>query len=132
MIHAYFFMEKGSEEREEHGKNFISMMEEINKKEQSKITVYHNFLEEVDYYRTHHWECEKCKLLIKRSMNRAPSKNDYWWDNHFKNCGSAVFFKIKEPQKDPKKNSKRKNKNNSKISSQKNTLDTWVLKKNKK
>ena len=30
-------------------------------------------------------------------MNRAPSPNDYWWENHQRTCG-GIYTKIKEPE----------------------------------
>ena len=35
--------------------------------------------------------------MVRRSINRAPSKNDHWWAEHQATCG-GTFVKIKEPE----------------------------------
>lgn len=35
--------------------------------------------------------------MVRRSINRAPSKNDHWWAEHQAICGGS-FVKIKEPE----------------------------------
>lgn len=117
MIHAYLFVTRNFKDNSSHGPEFTKIMEDINKKEGTNITVYHNFHEEVDHYRTHWWQCEKCKKVIKRSMNRAPSKNDLWWNEHITSCGGN-FIKIKEPEKKKEK----------KIEKAKNTIEKYLLK----
>ncbi|KAJ7411186.1 sprT-like domain-containing protein Spartan [Willisornis vidua] len=71
--------------------------------------IYHNFYDEIDLYRQHWWRCNgPCQNrgpyfgYVKRSMNRAPSANDLWWDEHQKTCG-GTFTKVKEPEKSSKK-----------------------------
>ncbi|KAA8497360.1 SprT-like domain-containing protein Spartan [Porphyridium purpureum] len=92
------------------------------------LTVYHSFTNEVDFYLTHVWKCDRCGKVIKRSMNRAPSEKDcraYRVDgrlwkhdgsphhnynrcgdstcaphNHIRSCG-GVYVKISEPAKTP-------------------------------
>ena len=55
-------------------------------------------------YKQHWWKCNGlCRHkppffgIVKRAMNRAPSPNDYWWENHQKTCG-GIYTKIKEPE----------------------------------
>ncbi|CAF0850824.1 unnamed protein product, partial [Didymodactylos carnosus] len=86
MIHAYLFVTKNNR-------------------------VYHNFIEEFHHLRQHWWRCNgKCQQwapyfgYVKRAMNRAPSKNDFWFATHQERCGGE-FIKVKEPE--PKE--KRKN-----------------------
>lgn len=66
--------------------------------------IYHDFYDEVDNYKQHWWLCNgPCQKkppyfgLVKRSMNRAPSPHDFWYNDHNKNCG-GTFSKIKEPE----------------------------------
>ena len=65
--------------------------------------IYHTFHREVNSYRQHWWRCNgACRSrppfygYVKRSMNRAPSKQDFWWEEHAKTCGGR-YTKIKEP-----------------------------------
>jgi len=65
--------------------------------------VYHSFHDEVDHHKTHWWKCNgPCVSrppyygIVKRSMNRPPGKNDFWWADHARNCGGS-YTKIKEP-----------------------------------
>jgi hypothetical protein len=108
MIHAYLFMTKNNKDSSDHGSIFQSWMNKINQEENTKITIFHTFHDEVDYYRVHWWECEKCLLVIKRAMNRAPSRHDNWWAEHVMKCGGN-FKKTKEPEKKEKKEKKEKN-----------------------
>lgn len=68
------------------------------------ITVYHSFHDEVSHFRTHWWQCDKCKYIIKRAMNRAPGPSDWWWPRHQSECGGS-YTKIKSPpvSENPKK-----------------------------
>ena len=66
--------------------------------------VYHSFHDEVNHYKQHIWRCDgACRDrrpyngFVKRSRNRAPSKNDLWWPDHQANCG-GTFVKIHEPE----------------------------------
>jgi len=109
MIHAFLFIERVEAGRDGHGPRFVDKMKEINSNTGLNITVYHSFHDEVDFYRTHIWKCNgKCNKkppnfgLVKRSMNRATGKNDYWWREHEKNCG-GVFEKIAGKGKEDKK-----------------------------
>ena len=69
-------------------------MESINAVTGLKITVYHNFKDEVDHYRQHIWRCNgKCRNdppyfgYVKRSMNRKPQPADFWFKEHKRRCG---------------------------------------------
>jgi SprT-like domain-contaning protein Spartan len=84
-------------------------MRRINKLANTNITVYHTFHDEVNYQRKHIWRCTgSCRDrkpfygYVKRSMNRAPSKNDTWWSQHAASC-SGSFEKISEPEAYTKK-----------------------------
>lgn len=89
----------------------------INKSAGTKITVYHNFRDEVDYHRTHVWKCNgPCQYqppfygIVRRSMNRPPQKADTWWGRHQLKCG-GTYTKISEPEKKntmPKKKQREK------------------------
>lgn len=103
MIHAYLFLTKRIRDHDGHGADFQFHMQRINQLAGSRITVYHNFHDEVDYYRKHVWQCTGvCAQsppyfgLVKRAMNRKPSPADYWWKQHESSCG-GVFVKISEP-----------------------------------
>ena len=107
MIHAWVQIENldQSDDRSGHGYNFKLKMYEINKSTGFNITVYHSFHDEVDYYKKHIWRCNgSCRNImpyygyVKRAKNRAPGKNDYWWEDHKKTCGGE-FIKVEEPKK---------------------------------
>jgi predicted SprT family Zn-dependent metalloprotease len=109
MIHAWNFVRGILEENGGHGKNFLSKMNEINQLAGTNITVYHTFHDEVELYKKHWWQCDgPCKSqkpffgLVKRTSNRAPGPNDFWWSKHQQTCGGK-FIKIKEPEKVQKK-----------------------------
>ncbi|GIL77806.1 hypothetical protein Vretifemale_7299 [Volvox reticuliferus] len=68
-----------------HGPPFLELMNKINRStvpdpqrppDGYKITTTHSMHGEVDNYRTHWWECERCKKVIKRAMNRPPQEAD--------------------------------------------------------
>jgi len=116
MIHAYLFVTVSNRDRNGHGPEFQRMMNTINKAAKTNITIYHNFSDEVDYYRDHWWRCDgpcvKRKPffgIVKRSMNRAPGPSDYWWKAHQSECG-GTFKKIKEPENYGEKKRKRETK----------------------
>ena len=80
-------------------------MSNINEISGLNITVYHDFNDEVDFFRQHIWKCNGiCSELkpyygiVKRSMNKPPGIYDLWWKNHEKTCGGS-FIKISEPEK---------------------------------
>ncbi|XP_035224881.1 sprT-like domain-containing protein Spartan [Stegodyphus dumicola] len=104
MIHAYLFVTENNKDRSGHGPEFLSHMHRINKETGARITVFHNFHDEVEVYRTHWWKCDgPCQNkhpffgIVKRAMNRAPGPNDNWWAQHQATCGGK-FIKIKEPE----------------------------------
>eukprot|EP00818_Percolomonas_sp_WS_P009587 CAMPEP_0117436982 /NCGR_PEP_ID=MMETSP0759-20121206/1288_1 /TAXON_ID=63605 /ORGANISM="Percolomonas cosmopolitus, Strain WS" /LENGTH=568 /DNA_ID=CAMNT_0005228599 /DNA_START=137 /DNA_END=1844 /DNA_ORIENTATION=+ len=101
MIHAWLFLTKGRFHGN-HGDHFQQKMREINQKESANISIFHSFHAEVQNFQTHWWECEKCRKIITRAMNRAPSKHDFWWSQHMAACG-GTFFKIREPAPKPVK-----------------------------
>ncbi|VDN24633.1 unnamed protein product [Gongylonema pulchrum] len=106
MIHAYLFITDRNRDHDGHGPKFHYHMRRINAKAGTNITVRHNFVDEVKYYQRHWWRCNGiCRSSppfygwVKRSMNRAPSENDFWFEDHQKTCGgidSATFF-VKYP-----------------------------------
>ncbi|CAK4030392.1 hypothetical protein AC578_7645 [Lecanosticta acicola] len=108
-IHAYFFITTSwrhsrGDDGTGHGNGFLLLADAINDHGGYTITVYHTFHDEVDSYRTHIWQCDgPCKErppffgLVKRSMNRAPGKSDFWWKQHEEECGGK-YEKIAEPE----------------------------------
>lgn len=112
MIHAFNFIRGIMEANGGHGQNFIAKMQEINRIAGTNISVYHSFHDEVELYKKHWWRCDGiCRNqkpyygYIKRTSNRAPSKNDFWWNQHVNTCGGK-FIKVKEPEKTEKKKTK--------------------------
>ncbi|KAH7715955.1 Zinc finger RAD18 domain-containing protein [Aphelenchoides avenae] len=103
MIHAYLFILQRNQDRDGHGPEFQRHMHRINAAAGTNITIYHSFHDEVAECRQHWWVCNgECRHrppyfgVVKRAMNRAPSKNDIWWEAHRQSCG-GVFTKVKEP-----------------------------------
>nr|XP_010909703.1 uncharacterized protein LOC105035731 [Elaeis guineensis]XP_019702977.1 uncharacterized protein LOC105035731 [Elaeis guineensis] len=120
MIHAFLWITKKNRDHSDHGPSFQAIMNSINSSSLTdhqrpsggyKITIYHDFHEEVDSYRVHQWICESCGDLIKRSMNRQPSASDCLehaghsefcgnaschWHRHMMLCGGS-YVKIAEP-----------------------------------
>ncbi|XP_025409666.1 sprT-like domain-containing protein Spartan [Sipha flava] len=106
MIHAYLFLtnNKDHRDRDGHGPEFCKHMYRINVVAGTKISIYHDFHDEVRLYKQHWWKCNgPCQYsrpfygFVKRSMNRAPGPSDRWWANHQAIC-SGSFIKIKEPE----------------------------------
>lgn len=104
MIHAYLYLTRNFKDRGEHGDEFKSHMNRINKLAGTNITVYHSFHDEVNHARQHVWRCNgPCREMkpfygyVKRSMNRAPGKYDNWWASHQMKC-NGTFEKISEPE----------------------------------
>jgi len=112
MVHAYLFVTHNNRDRSGHGPEFLRHMHRINKEGHYNISVFHNFVDEVSFYRTHHWKCQQCGKLVQRAMNRAPSKHDPWWASHETLCGGN-FTKIKEPEDYTQKKTKGKKKEKS-------------------
>ncbi|KAK7479449.1 hypothetical protein BaRGS_00029265 [Batillaria attramentaria] len=103
MIHAFLFVTEKDMNRDGHGPNFKKHMDRINKTSEAKITIFHDFLDEVDNGREHVWRCdgpctnkEPYYGFVKRKLNRAPSSQDSWWSKHQRTCG-GTFTKVKEP-----------------------------------
>lgn len=134
-IHAYFFVTTDwkhvrGDDGTGHGEGFLLLTDAINAHGGYSISVHHTFHDEVDSYRTHVWQCNgTCREqgpyfgLVKRSMNRAPGKNDFWWSEHEKNCGGA-FNKIAEPK--PTKDQLRKLSTLERAGRQRNKIDSWI------
>lgn len=119
MIHALNFINGIMEGNGGHGQNFLSKMNEINRQAGTNISVYHTFHDEVDIYKTHWWRCDgSCQNrkpfygFVKRTSNRAPSTNDFWWKQHEQTCGGK-FIKVKEPEKKAKGRVGKENSNKS-------------------
>uniref|UniRef100_A0A8C4E1D9 DNA-dependent metalloprotease SPRTN n=1 Tax=Dicentrarchus labrax TaxID=13489 RepID=A0A8C4E1D9_DICLA len=125
MIHALLFVTQNNRDRDGHGPEFCKHMNRINDATGTKISVYHSFHDEVDVYRQHWWKCNgPCQNrkpyfgFVKRAMNRAPSSQDPWWEDHRRTCG-GTYAKVKEPEgygkkgkKDGKKDGKPSEKKN--------------------
>lgn len=106
MIHAYLFLTNNKDHinRDGHGPEFCKHMYRINVAAGTKISIYHDFSEEVDVYKIHWWKCNgPCQYKkpfygsVKRCKNRAPGPYDRWWAHHQATCG-GVFIKVKEPE----------------------------------
>uniref|UniRef100_L7M0J8 Protein with SprT-like domain at the N terminus n=1 Tax=Rhipicephalus pulchellus TaxID=72859 RepID=L7M0J8_RHIPC len=113
MIHAYLFVTNNNKDHDAHGPEFHKHIERIRKASGARVTVYHNFHDEVESYRTHWWRCDgPCQHrrpyfgMVKRAMNRPPSDRDPWWPDHQRTCG-GTFVKIREPEPKAPKNKKR-------------------------
>mmetsp|Transcript_27716 Transcript_27716/g.38546 ORF Transcript_27716/g.38546 Transcript_27716/m.38546 type:complete len:359 (-) Transcript_27716:61-1137(-) len=86
MIHANCFLDHTERDRDGHGAHFQRYMHMINGARTMadpyrpfggyRITVFHNFVQEVRHFQTHVWKCGKCAHVIRRAMNRAPSEKD--------------------------------------------------------
>lgn len=92
--------------------------------------MYHTFHDEVDSYRTHVWQCNgPCRTkppyfgLVKRSMNRPPSKSDSWWGKHEEECGGS-WTKIAEPKLT--NNQVKALSARERAGRQKNKIDGWI------
>ncbi|XP_020492696.2 DNA-dependent metalloprotease SPRTN [Labrus bergylta] len=112
MIHALLFVTQNNRDRDGHGPEFCKHMNRINDATGTKISVYHSFHDEVDVYRQHWWKCDgPCQNrkpyfgFVKRAMNRAPSSQDPWWEDHRRTCG-GTYIKVKEPEGYGKKGKK--------------------------
>ncbi|XP_052106931.1 DNA-dependent metalloprotease SPRTN-like isoform X3 [Mytilus californianus] len=138
MIHAYLFITDNNKDHDGHGPEFHKHMYRINDATGTKISVYHNFHDEVDHFRQHWWRCNgPCQTrkpyfgYVKRAMNRAPSERDPWWKDH-KNMCNGTYVKIKEPEGYGKKKSKDKSENKEKKETNKERKETDLGKAGKK
>ena len=134
-IHSYFFITTSwrharGDDGTGHGAGFLLLADAINHHGAYEVTVFHTFHDEVDSYRTHVWQCGgNCKSqapffgLVKRSMNRPPSKGDTWWKCHEEECG-GVFTKIAAPELSREQIERLPGL--AKAGRQKNKLDAWV------
>jgi hypothetical protein len=134
-IHAYFFITTSwhhlrGDDGTGHGAGFLLLADAINNHGNYEITIYHTFHDEVDAYRKHVWKCDgPCQLqppyfgLVKRSMNRPPSRNDSWWTKHEEECG-GTYTKIMEPQLTKVQIKAMSAKE--RAGRQKNKIDSWV------
>lgn len=109
MIHAYLFLTNNNRDRDGHGPEFQKHMNRINAAAGTNISIYHSFHEEVKLYQQHWWRCDgPCRNrapffgMVKRSMNRNPGPNDFWWATHQATCGGK-FIKVREPDRKDKK-----------------------------
>ncbi|XP_031177569.1 sprT-like domain-containing protein Spartan [Sander lucioperca] len=128
MIHALLFVTQNNRDRDGHGPEFCKHMNRINSASGTKISIYHSFHDEVDVYRQHWWKCNgPCQNrkpyfgFVKRAMNRAPSAQDPWWEDHKRTCG-GTYTKVKEPEgygKKGKKDGKKDGKTSEKKASEK-------------
>ncbi|KAI4798595.1 hypothetical protein KUCAC02_020623 [Chaenocephalus aceratus] len=132
MIHALLFVTQNNRDRDGHGPEFCKHMNRINDATGTQISVYHSFHGEVDVYRQHWWKCNgPCQNrkpyfgFVKRAMNRAPSSQDPWWEEHRRTCG-GTYSKVKEPEgygkkgkKGDKKDDKKEGKTDEKASEKK-------------
>ncbi|PRW20898.1 sprT-like domain-containing Spartan [Chlorella sorokiniana] len=131
MTHAYMMLQGiRDDDRGGHGTIFKSIIQRINTSRLPdhqrppggyNVAVYHTMLAEVDHYRQHHWQCERCGNLVKRAMNRPPQEADCRgrmgrgadcrdpdcrFHMHQKHCG-GVWIKVKEPEGYQQKGKKR-------------------------
>ncbi|RWS00702.1 sprT-like domain-containing protein Spartan isoform X2 [Dinothrombium tinctorium] len=103
MIHAFLFV-TDQDDISSHGPMFRLHQERINTLSGTKITIFHNFHEEVDLYRNNYvWRCDGiCKSIgpkygyVRRSVNRKPGTHDLWWAKHQRECGGNFVFIPKE------------------------------------
>ncbi|CAD5224188.1 unnamed protein product [Bursaphelenchus okinawaensis] len=101
MIHAYLLIH--GDEDEEHGPLFLDQMRRINKMTNVKVTVYHYYIDELDFHHPHRWKCDgPCQFkppnygYIKRRTEREPSEKDSFWEAHKRICG-GTFIKVSKP-----------------------------------
>ncbi|KAH8584988.1 uncharacterized protein ELE39_000939 [Cryptosporidium sp. chipmunk genotype I] len=102
LIHAYLFLTSNDRDRNSHGKEFCYHMNRINRLSGLNITIYHNFHDELSYYRRHVWRCNGiCRNLppyygyVRRSINRKPGPSDSWWNFHKRTCGGCFIKEAK-------------------------------------
>ncbi|XP_006622194.1 sprT-like domain-containing protein Spartan isoform X2 [Apis dorsata] len=134
MIHGYLFLTNNNRDRDGHGPEFCKHMHRINRVAGTKITIYHNFHDEVKLYQQHWWRCNgPCQKrapyfgTVRRAMNRAPGPTDFWWKEHQQICGGQ-FIKIKEPENFKAKSSNNKQKIKSKNDNLSNNIFNWLSK----
>ncbi|KAI9304963.1 SprT-like family-domain-containing protein [Cunninghamella echinulata] len=135
MIHALLFVTRRFDNHESHGPEFLREADRINRHAGTNITIYHNFNDEVNHYKTHVWRCDgPCQHqppyfgYVKRSMNRPPQKADSWFARHQKKCG-GTFIKIKSPPAKPKTTKKlsEKSPKDKKSNEQSNKMTNYLI-----
>ncbi|XP_049831889.1 DNA-dependent metalloprotease SPRTN-like isoform X1 [Schistocerca gregaria] len=104
MIHAYLFVRNKDRDRSEHGPEFHKYMRRINREAGTSITVFHEFDDEVEFYRQHWYRCDgpclqwrPCFGTVKRYSRCPPGPRDSWWRRHQQLCG-GTFRKIHGPE----------------------------------
>ena len=106
MIHAYLFVTnpKAAAAGDGHGPEFLALMHHINSVTGLHLSVYHNFIDEVNHFRKHVWKCDgPCKDkapffgYVRRAMNRPPGPKDFWHERHQKECG-GTWTKVDGPE----------------------------------
>jgi predicted SprT family Zn-dependent metalloprotease len=115
MIHALLFLcpdARIKHDHESHGPDFQWHMDRINREAGTRITVYHTFHDEVDYYRRFVYRCDgPCRNrppyygLVRRSMRRQPGPSDRWWEEHRQQCG-GTYHRIDDEDDDDDGNHK--------------------------
>ena len=128
MIHAYLFRTnpRACQVDNGHGPAFLEIMDKINSITGLKLSVFHQFHDEVNFYRQHVWRCNGiCQKnsphygYVRRAMNRPPQKADPWFAQHQRICGGE-YIKIQSPPE--KKESQEKNNQNQKQKQKKNSI----------
>lgn len=104
MIHALLFVKRIDDNHESHGQVFHQHMRRINLEGQCKVTVFHDFHDEVRHFKSHVWRCSgPCKDRppyhgwVRRAMNRPPGPSDPWFYSHETTCGGH-WVKVSEPE----------------------------------
>ncbi|ELP89990.1 hypothetical protein EIN_403040 [Entamoeba invadens IP1] len=106
-VHAHLFRTHTRDD-DSHGTRFHEWMTVINEHTCLNVTVFHTFFDECNNLKKHVWRCDgTCRDkppfygYVKRSMNRAPGPNDFWYKKHQETCGGK-FIKISGPEKETK------------------------------
>ncbi|KAJ3677412.1 hypothetical protein LUZ60_003136 [Juncus effusus] len=100
MIHAYLFFSNNNSRHDAHGEGFKEMMNSINSSTITdclrpnngyKITLFHDFHDDVADDIAHKWECELCHEKINRATPKPPSHNDCILQVHYmkRTCGNS-------------------------------------------
>lgn len=92
MIHAFLMI---NNKCDGHGPNFHKEMDRINAETGAKVSVYHDYENEVALYEKRLWRCNgKCRkkppqfgLVRKSTRDFIDFKDQWWWSYHSKNCG---------------------------------------------
>jgi hypothetical protein len=136
-IHAYLFAATSLGHLRSpdggHGPGFLALASAISSHSGVDISAFHAFHDEVDSLRTHVWLCSgPCRGrpphfgVVRRSMNRAPGKNDPWWAAHERDCG-GTYEKVAAPE--PTKKQVAALSARERAGRQKSKIDAWVVKR---